>query len=71
MDDHNEEIAEAMRAIVALLSANRDEASESRPEVARSEAVLSRAGFSYQVIAWLTGKKPEAVRSFLRRQKAE
>ena len=56
---------------VALLAADRDEANETRPEVARSELVLSRAGFGYQTIASLTGKKPEAIRSFLRRQKPE
>jgi DNA-directed RNA polymerase specialized sigma24 family protein len=69
--DLDQDIADSLRALVALLSADRDEASETRPDLARSELVLARAGFGYQAIARLTGKKPEAVRSLLRRNKLD
>jgi DNA-directed RNA polymerase specialized sigma24 family protein len=57
-----------LAALVALLAADRDERADENP-VRRSEAVLSDAGFSYQEIAHLTGKKTQAVRSSLRRAK--
>jgi DNA-directed RNA polymerase specialized sigma24 family protein len=57
-----------LAALVALLAADRDERADEKP-VRRSEVVLSDAGFSYQEIARLTGKKIEAVRSTLRRAK--
>jgi DNA-directed RNA polymerase specialized sigma24 family protein len=69
--DLDQDIADSLRALVALHSADRDEASEVRPETARSELILARAGLSYQAIARLTGKKPEAVRSLLRRHKVD
>jgi DNA-directed RNA polymerase specialized sigma24 family protein len=67
----DQDVVDGLRAVVALLSAERDEASDARPEIARSELVLARAGLSYQTIARLTGKKPEAVRSLLRRHKLD
>lgn len=57
-----------LAALVALIAADRDERADGVP-VRRSELVLSDAGFSYQEIARLTGKKIQAVRSTLRRAK--
>ena len=56
----------ALRALVALLAADRDERVDQKPP-RKSEVVLGEAGFSAQDIAGLTGKNPEAVRSTIRR----
>jgi DNA-directed RNA polymerase specialized sigma24 family protein len=60
----------ALAALVALLAADRDERADGTP-ARRSEVVLAEAGFSYQEIANLTGKKQETVRGKLRRVKGK
>lgn len=61
------EDAHLMRAVLALMAADRDERIEgSSPR--RSEIVLADAGFSAREISGLTGRKYEAVRSALRRR---
>ena len=55
-----------MRGVLALLAADRDERID-KTSARKSELVLADAGFSWQEIARLTGKNPEAVRSLLRR----
>jgi DNA-directed RNA polymerase specialized sigma24 family protein len=55
-----------MLGVLALLAADRDERVE-KASPRKSELVLADAGFTWQEIAGLTGKNPEAVRSLLRR----
>lgn len=56
----------SLAAVVAVLIADRDERADER-SARRSETVLAEAGFSHHEIARFTGKKPEAVRSTVRR----
>jgi DNA-directed RNA polymerase specialized sigma24 family protein len=57
----------ALLGVLALLAADRAER-EPQPEVP-TEVLLGHAGLSYQVIADVLGKKPEAVRKRIERAK--
>ena len=55
-----------LRAIAALLAQNYEQqASAGAPRI---ELFLAGQGLGYQDIAQITGKKPDAVRMFLKRQ---
>jgi DNA-directed RNA polymerase specialized sigma24 family protein len=59
--------ARVMRAVLALMAADRDERIDASPQ-RRSEIVLADAGFSAREISIMTGRNYEAVRSALRRR---
>jgi DNA-directed RNA polymerase specialized sigma24 family protein len=71
MPDTEGETLVALRAIAALAAAARDDEIERGAAIRRSELVLAGVGLSYQQIASLTGRSPEAVRSLLRRTKSD
>jgi DNA-directed RNA polymerase specialized sigma24 family protein len=58
-----------LRAIVALLADERDRRVQDDASARKTEVLLADAGLSYQLIAQLIGKQPDAVRKAISRAK--
>lgn len=61
----------AMAGVLALLVEEREERIKGDRSATKTEVVLANAGLSYDDIAAVTGKKPDAVRMAVTRKKAK
>lgn len=67
MDNLSQDVAKNERLLKALLAL---ELTRHDPAVEKHELLLARVGLGYQDIAEVLGKKPDAVRMLLKRNKA-
>jgi DNA-directed RNA polymerase specialized sigma24 family protein len=67
MADDGAEISDLLRAVVALLSDDRERQIAKEPGPEKTELILSACGLTAQQIARLLGKQPDAVRKTLSR----
>jgi DNA-directed RNA polymerase specialized sigma24 family protein len=62
---------DVLKAILIVLLDEREAKASERPGQVRSELMLADAGMSYQVIAKLLGKNPDAVRMTIARARRD